>query len=119
MRADCSQHHGGHGAEIHSWRLIKEASASFLGTVTEAVHGDFFRVALDSGAFGLIAVVYDASRRSGAASIVAGRVLKQLGVIGRHETNSGSASDICRLRSCSWDYEPRSQIRRGLQSGLT
>ena len=49
MRADCSQHHGGHGAEIHSWRLMKEASASFLGTVTEAVHGDFFRVALDSG----------------------------------------------------------------------
>jgi translation initiation factor IF-1 len=28
---------------------MKEASASFLGTVTEAVHGDFFRVALDSG----------------------------------------------------------------------
>ena len=49
MRADCSQHRGGHGAEIHSWRLMKEASASFLGTVTEAVRGDFFRVALDSG----------------------------------------------------------------------
>jgi translation initiation factor IF-1 len=31
------------------WRVMKEASASFLGTVTEAVHGDFFRVALDSG----------------------------------------------------------------------
>jgi translation initiation factor IF-1 len=45
-----SQQRGGHeGAEIHSWRLMKEASASFLGTVTEAVHGDFFRVALDSG----------------------------------------------------------------------
>jgi translation initiation factor IF-1 len=28
---------------------MKEATASFLGTVTEAVHGDFFRVALDSG----------------------------------------------------------------------
>jgi hypothetical protein len=28
---------------------MKEASASFLGTVTEAVRGDLFRVALDSG----------------------------------------------------------------------
>jgi hypothetical protein len=28
---------------------MKEATASFLGTVTEAVRGDFFRVALDSG----------------------------------------------------------------------
>ena len=28
---------------------MKEASANFLGSVTEAVHGDFFRVALDSG----------------------------------------------------------------------
>jgi translation initiation factor IF-1 len=28
---------------------MKEATASFLGTVTEAVQGDFFRVALDSG----------------------------------------------------------------------
>jgi hypothetical protein len=35
------------------------------------------------------------------ASIVAGRVLKQLGVIGRHETNSGSARDIKSARSCS------------------
>jgi hypothetical protein len=28
---------------------MKEATTSFLGTVTEAVRGDFFRVALDSG----------------------------------------------------------------------
>ena len=41
---------GGHeGAEVQSWRVMKEATASFLGTVTEAVRGDFFRVALDSG----------------------------------------------------------------------
>ena len=26
---------------------MKEATASFLGTVTEAVRGDFFRVALE------------------------------------------------------------------------
>ena len=50
MRANCSQHRGGHeGTEVHSWRVMKEATASFLGTVTEAVRGDFFRVALDSG----------------------------------------------------------------------
>jgi translation initiation factor IF-1 len=47
MRADCGQHLG--GAEVNSWRVMKEATASFLGTVTEAVRGDFFRVALDSG----------------------------------------------------------------------
>jgi translation initiation factor IF-1 len=28
---------------------MKEATARFLGTVTEAVRGDFFRVALDGG----------------------------------------------------------------------
>jgi len=45
-----NQHRGGHeGAEVQSWRVMKEATASFLGTVTEAVRGDFFRVALDSG----------------------------------------------------------------------
>jgi translation initiation factor IF-1 len=50
MRADCSQRRCGHeGAEVHSRRVMKEATASFLGTVTEAVRGDFFRVALDSG----------------------------------------------------------------------
>ena len=50
MRADCSQNRGAHeGAEVYSWRVMKEATASFLGTVTEAVHGDFFRVALDIG----------------------------------------------------------------------
>ena len=50
MRADCRQRRCGHeGAEVHSWRVMKEATASFLGTVTEAVRGDFFRVALDSG----------------------------------------------------------------------
>jgi translation initiation factor IF-1 len=50
MRADCSQHCGRHeGSEVRLWRVMKEATASFLGTVTEAVRGDFFRVALDSG----------------------------------------------------------------------
>ena len=47
MRADSS---GGHeGAENYWWQVMKEASASFLGTVTEAVRGDLFRVALDRG----------------------------------------------------------------------
>jgi translation initiation factor IF-1 len=50
MRTDCSQRRYGHeDAEVHSWRVMKEATASFLGTVTEALRGDFFRVALDSG----------------------------------------------------------------------
>ena len=40
---------GREGAEVQSWRVTKEATAAFLGTVTEAVRGDFFRVALDSG----------------------------------------------------------------------
>ena len=40
-----------------------------------------------------MAVVYEEPPIRG-ASIVAGRVLNQLGVTGRHETNSGSASDI-------------------------
>src|SRR6516164_1890199 len=30
MRADCSQHRGHEGAEVHSWRVMKEATASFL-----------------------------------------------------------------------------------------
>src|SRR5262245_48599636 len=30
MRADCGQHRGHEGAEVHSWRVMKEATASFL-----------------------------------------------------------------------------------------